>query len=207
MALQGLAGAGPGGVGQDPEASGKWRQWPSSAIGPGRQGWVPAGPDGRLVIPSASRARASIVHICIFIHGENPVPKGPSKDWREPFLEGPADTSQRGENGASGHRAGYGLTGKTGVRRPGSPASGSLRPARERESLCIASASRVAYLYLYFVTLSAAGLPCRNDPPTAGRVRSVPRGVGQDVQHGKCGGVSGYLARCGVQALQRGGRI
>ena len=72
---------------QDPETSGKWRQWPSSAIGPGRQGRVSAGPDGRLVIPWASRARAITAKICIFIHGEMPLPKGPSKDWREPFLE------------------------------------------------------------------------------------------------------------------------
>jgi len=31
-------------------------------------------------------ARVSIVQICIFIHGEIPVPKRPSKDWRERVL-------------------------------------------------------------------------------------------------------------------------
>ena len=45
-----------------------------------------------LPIPSASRARASTVHICIFIPAGFPVRKRPSQGWREPFLEAPART-------------------------------------------------------------------------------------------------------------------
>ena len=92
-----------------------------------------------------------------------PLPKGPSKDWREPFLEGPADTLQRAESGASGHRAGCGLTGKTGGRWPGSAASDSLRLPRSQNApagavvhICIF----ILYCYVHFVSLSAVGLPC-----------------------------------------------
>ena len=45
-----------------------------------------------LPAPSASRARASTVHICIFIRAGFPVRKRPSQGWREPFLEAPAKT-------------------------------------------------------------------------------------------------------------------
>ena len=139
-----------------PRNVGKWRQRPSSAIGPGRQGRVSAGPDGQLVIPCASRARASTAKICIFIHGEIPLPKRPSKDCREPFLEGLADTPKRGESGANGHRARYGLAGKTRGRRPGSAASDSLRFPRSRNApagvvvhICIFICFAMRILYLY----------------------------------------------------------
>ena len=61
---------------------------------------------GRAASDSFRRVRPrGIVQICIFIHGEIPVPKRPSKDCRELFLEVPADTPRRRESGASGHRA------------------------------------------------------------------------------------------------------
>ena len=39
------------------------------------------------LMPPASRARASIVHICNFIRSGFPARKRPSKGWREPFLK------------------------------------------------------------------------------------------------------------------------
>ena len=137
-----------------------------------RRAGVP-GSDGPSPIPT-SRARAGhcgdvylYLHICIFIRGEIPLPKWPSKGWRGPFLEARQETPKGRESGASGHRAGYGLVGRTGAGWRGcwdSDFLRFLRRARAREALCI------------FVSLFVVGLPCRNNAPGTGASCSWRRG-------------------------------